>query len=376
MRQIANLTRPSTPPEPLDPKKLDFGKIFTPNFFVSEYRNGEWVNPRIEPLAPFALHPASTVFHYSQTVFEGLKAFRQDDGHVVLFRPDMNAKRLRRSCARLAIPEIDEALFLEAVSALVDNERNFVPRAPGCLYVRPTVIGTDASLGVKSASEFIFFVLTLPSGPYFKSAGEGPGAPGAIDVFVSKSVVRACPGGTGSAKTGGNYAGTLQVTEEARHFGCSQVLFLDAREHRYIEEMGGMNVMCVQNGRLRTPPLSDTILAGVTRESLLVLAKELGLQAGEEPIAIDDVMAGVKDGSVTELMACGTAAAVVGIRIPFFENGSKLQIPRTFPGRVTSALYEALVSLQYGRSPDRHGWLRKVEAAATAPPVRQSVGRG
>lgn len=376
MRQIANLTQPSTPPEPLDPKKLDFGKIFTPNFFVSEYRKGEWVNPRIQPLAPFALHPASTVFHYSQTVFEGLKAFRQDDGQIVLFRPDMNAKRLRRSSVRLAIPEIDETFFLDAVSALVENERNFVPRAPGCLYVRPTVMGVDASLGVKSASEFIFFVLTLPSGPYFKGTGEGPGAPGAIDVFVSKSVVRACPGGTGSAKTGGNYAGTLQITEEAKRFGCSQVLFLDARDHRYIEEMGGMNVMCVQNGRLRTPPLTDTILAGVTRESLLVIAKDLGLQASEEPIAIDEVVAGVNDGSVTELMACGTAAVVIGIRSLSFEDGSKIQFAGACPSRVTTALYEALVNIQYGRSPDRHGWVRKVVDTATAAPLRQSVGRG
>src|SRR5882762_1681530 len=159
MHHIENLTRPPTPDAPLDPRQLEFGKMFTPNFFVSEYRNGGWVNPRIQPLAPFALHPASTVFHYSQTVFEGLKAFRQDGGDIVLFRPEMNARRLQRSSDRLAVPEIDEAFFLEAVSALVENERYFVPSLPGCLYVRPTVIGVDASLGVKSASEFIFFVL-------------------------------------------------------------------------------------------------------------------------------------------------------------------------------------------------------------------------
>lgn len=373
MREIANLTRPAAPDEPLDPKKLEFGRMFTPNFFLADHRNGEWVNPRIQPLGPFALHPASTVFHYSQTVFEGLKAFRQDNGQVVLFRPDMNAKRLRRSCARLAIPPVDDALFLDAVSTLVDNERNFVPRAPGCLYVRPTIIGVDASLGVKSASEFIFFVLTLPSGAYFKGAGEGPGA---IDVLVSKSVVRACHGGTGSVKTGGNYAGTLQITEEAKKLGCAQVLFLDASDHRWVEELGGMNVMFVQSGRLRTPPLTDTILQGVTRESLLILAGDLGYQASEEPIAIDEVVAGVKDGSVTEIMACGTAAVVIGIRSLTFEDGSKVQIPGVCPGRVTTALYEALVGIQYGRSPDRHGWVREVSDAGAGAPVGQSVGRG
>jgi branched-chain amino acid aminotransferase len=367
MRHIANLTQPSVPLEPVDPKQLEFGKMFTPNFFITEYRNGEWNNPRIQPLGPFALHPASTVFHYSQTVFEGLKAFRHNDGQVALFRPDMNAKRLRHSCDRLAIPPIDEALFLDAIAALVENERHFVPPAPGCLYIRPTVMGVDASLGVKSASEFIFFVLTVASGPYFKGAGEGPGA---IDVFVTKSVVRACPGGTGSAKTGGNYAGTLRVTEEAKRFGCSQVLFLDAHDHRNVEEMGGMNVMFVQNGRLRTPPLTDTILAGITRQSLLVLAKELGFEASEERIAIDEVVAGVADGSITEMMACGTAAVVVGIRTLSFEDGSKIQLVGSGPGPVTRALYEALVGIQYGRSADRHGWIRKVCDTVAAAPLR------
>ena len=372
MREIANLTRPGMPDEPLDPKKLEFGKMFTPNFFVADYRNGEWANPRIQPLVPFVLHPASTVFHYSQTIFEGLKAFRRDSGDVVLFRPDMNAKRLRRSSTRLAIPHVDDALFLDAVSTLVDNERNFVPPSPGCLYVRPTVIGVDASLGVKSASEFIFFVLTLPSGSYFKGAGEGPGA---IDVLVTRSVVRACPGGTGSAKTGGNYAGTLEITEEAKQVGCAQVLFLDARDHRYLEELGGMNVMVVKNGRLLTPPLTDTILQGVTRESLLILARDLGYETREEPIAIDEVVAGVKDGSVTEIMACGTAAVVIGVKSLVFEDGSTVRLPGA-PGRVTSALYEALVGIQYGRSADRHGWVRQVPVVGAAGPVRQPVARG
>jgi branched-chain amino acid aminotransferase len=367
MRNIANLTQPGAPVEALDPRKLEFGKMFTPNFFVSEYRDGHWTNPRIEALGPFALHPASTVFHYSQTIFEGLKAFRQDEGPIVLFRPELNAKRLQHSADRLAIPRIDEAFFLDAVFSLVENERQFVPAAPGCLYIRPTVIGIDASLGVKSASEFVFYVLTLPSGPYFKGAGEGPGA---IDVFVTKSVVRAWPGGTGSAKTGGNYAGTLQVTELAKRVGCSQVLFLDARDHRLLEEMGGMNVMVVHRGRLRTPPLTDTILDGVTRSSLLVLARDLGIEAGEEPIGIDEVVSGVEDGSITEMMACGTAAVVIGIRSLTFEDGSKVRLAGNCPGQVTTTLYDALVGIQFGRSPDRHGWTRRVCETVSAVPLK------
>jgi branched-chain amino acid aminotransferase len=368
-REIANLTQPSSPRETLDPATLDFGKMFTPDFFLSEYRKGEWTAPRIQPIEPFALHPAANVFHYAQTVFEGLKAFRHEDGQIALFRPEMNAARFRRSAARLAIPQIDEAFFLQAVRALVENERNWVPREPGCLYVRPTVMGVEPSLGVKASNEYIFFILTLPSGKYFKGTGAGPGS---VDVLVSTSVNRAGHGGTGSVKAGANYAGTLEITEKAKTLGCSQVLFLN---EGHIDEMGGMNVMFVQNGRLRTPPLTDTILQGVTRDSLLTIAKDLGIETSEVPIALDDIVAGVKDGSVTDMIACGTAAVVIGIRSLLFEDGTRLQIPGAAPGRVTSLLYDTLVDIQYGRAADRHGWLQRVCRADAAEPARQSAVR-
>jgi branched-chain amino acid aminotransferase len=371
--KIQHLTQPGTPDEPLDPRQLEFGKMFTPNFFVSEYQNGGWRNPRIQPVEPFALHPASLVFHYSQTVFEGLKAFRQDGGRVVLFRPEMNARRFQQSADRLSIPQVDEEFFVQAIRELVENERHFLPGAPGCLYIRPTVMGVDATLGVKSASEFIFFILTLPSGGYFKGVGEGPGA---IDVLVTRSVVRAAPGGMGSVKAGANYAGTLKITEDAKAAGCAQVLFLDARDRQYVEEMGGMNIVFVENGRrLRTPPVTDTILRGVTRESLLILAKDLGLEVSETPIAIDEVAAGLRDGSISEVFACGTAAVVIGIRSLRFEDGTSIRTAGGCPGPVTSRLYETLVGIQYGRLPDRHGWIREVcptEAEAQTP---QAVGK-
>jgi branched-chain amino acid aminotransferase len=370
--KITHLARPSVPDEPLDPSQLEFGKMFTPNLFQTEYRNGEWRNPRIQRIEPFALHPASLVFHYSQTVFEGMKAFRQDNGRVVLFRPEMNAKRFQQSADRLSIPRVDEDLFIQAINELVEHERHFLPGAPGCLYIRPTVMGIDATLGVKSASEFIFFILTLPSGGYFKGAGEGPGA---IDVLVSQSVVRAAPGGMGSVKAGGNYAGTLRITEDAKAIGCSQVLFLDARDRRYVEEMGGMNIMFVQNGRLRTPPLTDTILRGVTRDSLLVLAADLGLEVSEELIAIDEIVEGVKAGTVSEIFACGTAAVVIGIRSLRFEDGSSVRTAIGGPGPVTTRLYETLVGIQYGRLPDRHGWIREVCPADAGAHTRQVVGK-
>ena len=345
--------------------------MFTPNFFVTEYRNGEWCNPRIQPVAPFALHPASLVFHYAQTVFEGLKAFRQQDGRVILFRPEMNAKRFQQSAERLSIPTVDEAFFVQAIHELVENERDFLPGEPGCLYIRPTAMGVDATLGVKSASEFIFFILTLPSGGYFKGAGEGPGA---IDVLVSTSVVRTAPGLMGSVKAGANYAGTLTITEHAKAVGCSQVLFLDSHDHRYVEEMGGMNIMFVQGNLLRTPPLTDTILRGVTRDSLLVLAKDEGLDVSEGPITIDEVLAGVKDGSIAEMFACGTAAVVIGIRSLQFEDGSSV-CTTSAPGPVTTRLYEALTAVQYGRVPDRHGWVREVCPADAGTSVHVAAGR-
>jgi branched-chain amino acid aminotransferase len=354
---ITNLTRPSMPTEPLVARKLEFGKMFTPNFFVADYRGGEWRNPRIQPLEPFSLHPASMVFHYCQTIFEGLKAYRHDNGRIVLFRPDLNAARFRRSAERMRLPDVSEAFFLEAVQSLVENERNFVPAAPGCLYVRPVLMGIDAALGVKSSNDFLFYILTLPSGPYFKDAGEGPGS---INVMVTRSTVRSAPGLMGSVKAGANYAGTLKVTEDAKALGCAQVLFLDARDHKYLEELGGMNVMVVQGNTLRTPPLGDTILNGVTRASLVEIARDLGMETSEAPISIDDVVAGVKNGSITDVMACGTAAVVIGIKRFVFDDGSSLELPGTVPAAATTRLYNALVDIQYGRAADTHGWVTEV----------------
>lgn len=361
--QISNTTQPSAPPAPLDPAKLEFGKTCSPNFFVMDYRNGEWVNARIQPVEPFKMHPVTSVLHYAQTIFEGMKAYRHDDGAIALFRPEMNAKRFRVTADRMMIPLIDETFFVEAVSALVENERYWVPPAPGCFYIRPTAMGVDEALGVKSASNFLFYILTLPSGPYFPGTGLGPKA---IDVFLSQSVARSAPGLTGNVKAGANYAGTLKITDHAKHLGCAQVLFLDAIQHQYVEEMGGMNVMFVQGNTLRTPPLAGTILNGVTRASLLQLGKDMGMDVSEAPITIDEVRAGARDGSIGEMLACGTAAVVMAIKSLKVEDGTTITFSEA-PGKVTSALYEALVGVQYGRLPDKHGWIRKVcrvEAAA------------
>jgi len=357
MRQIKNMAEVTHPAQSLDPSQIDFGKTFTPNLFRTEYRDGDWRDPRIEPLRPFELHPGAIVLHYAQTIFEGLKAYPHKDGKLTLFRPEMNARRFNRSATRMALPEVDEEFFLDAVRQLVETERFHVPPAPGSLYIRPTMIGSNPSIGVKAASECVFFILTLPAGSYFKEARSGPGA---VNVLVTETVARACPGGTGSVKAGGNYAVTLQVTREAVRRGCSQVLFLDPLKHQLIEEMGGMNVFFVRNGELVTPPLSDTILEGITRNTILHLAADLGISASERALDIEQVVAEINDGAISEAMACGTAAAVTGIGAFHFESGPVVRIGEGQPGPVTSQLYERLVGIQYGDYPDEHGWVQEV----------------
>jgi branched-chain amino acid aminotransferase len=350
---IANAAVATSPEHPLDPRKLEFGRVFAPDQFVMEYRDGHWGNARIEPLGTFSMHPAAVALHYAQEIFEGLKAFRQPDGSVRLFRPEMNARRMNSSAARMAMPEIDEELFVRACAELSAAERNYIPEYPGCLYLRPVMFATEPCIGVRAAQEFLFFVLALPSGSYFK---EVPTGLGAVDVLVSHSVARAAEGGTGAVKTGGNYAVTLKITMEAKRLGCAQVLFLDASEKRRIEEMGGMNILFVRNGALVTPALTGTILPGVTRDSILALAKDLGIPASEDTLFIDEILRGIEDGSVTEAIACGTAAVLTAIRSFKTEDGRTIHLPEA-PGRVTQAVYQKLVDIQYGRAADTHGWL-------------------
>lgn len=360
MLQIRNLATVTQPENSLDAATIDFGKTFTPNLFRMEYRDGAWRDPRIEGFRKFELHPAAIVFHYAQTIFEGLKAFRQNSGRIVLFRPEMNARRFNRSAARLAMPEVDEEFFVEAVRQLVTNERYHVPDRPGSLYIRPTMIGTEPTIGVKTANEYIFFILSLPTGSYFREARRGPGL---INVLVSESVVRACPGGAGNVKAGGNYAVTLGITGAAAKLGCSQVLFLDSAGQRRIEEMGGMNIFFVRDGALVTPPLCDTILAGITRDTILSLARELGIPASEEALYIDQVVEEIRGGRITEALACGTAAIVTGIGALQFESGESVRIGHDEPGPVSSRLYDRIVGIHYGDCPEEHGWIREVCAA-------------
>ena len=346
------------PQSALDPKQIIFGKTFAPNMFLCEYRNGEWRDARIEPLRSFSLHPASLVLHYAQSIFEGMKAFRQDDGSVALFRPEKNARRFVASAQRMCMPPVEEDLFLQAVTELTRVEEEFVLPYPGSLYLRPVLIGTEACIGVRASSEYLFYVMALPSGAYFPEAHGGAGA---VSVLISDSVVRAARGGTGAIKSAANYAVTLKVISDARHKDCVQVLFLDASAEQRVEEMGGMNIMFVERGVVVTPPLNDTILPGVVRDSILTLASDLGFATREDAYSFKELISKLKDGSIEESFACGTAATVTGIKEFKTEAGASYKLPA--PGPVSEKLHNHLVAVQYGKAADPHGWLRPVVEA-------------
>jgi branched-chain amino acid aminotransferase len=325
------------------------------------YEEGSWQSPVVEPLHNFSLHPAALVFHYAQAIFEGLKAYRWPDGNVGLFRPEMNARRFNSSARRMNMPEVSEQLFIDAVNNLVDLERAFVPPEPGSLYIRPSMIATEACLGVRASKEFTFFILTLPTGAYFPNA---PAGAGSIRVQVAESAARAAHGGTGNVKAAANYAVTLKTIEEAKKNHCDQVLYLDATGGRYVEEMGGMNVFFVREGQLLTPPIHDTILAGVTRDSIIRLAQHLAIPVAETPVQIDEVVRDIEAGKITEAMACGTAAIITGINSFRFEDGRVVEVGHgPTPGPISSRLYDILTGIQFGREKDPFGWVHRVERA-------------
>lgn len=350
-------TMPGTEQQ-LDPRKLAFGTVFSDRFYCAEYRDGKWLPGRVEPLHNFSLHPATLVLHYAQTIFEGLKAFRQPDGSVRVFRPDMNAHRFDASARRMGMPKLSDNMFVDAVTAVVAASAENVLEYPGSLYIRPVMFGSEPHIGVRASTQYIFYVMTLPAGAYFPDV---IGSAGAVNVYVAESVMRAFPGGTGNVKTAANYAVTLQVTTEAKQAGCSQVLFLDASPDRRVEEMGGMNIMFIEADTLVTPPLGGTILPGVTRDSILQLALDLNLKVREYAYTLGEMVEGIRSGRIGEAFACGTAAVITGIKAFQMQDGSTLKLANAVPGEVTTRLFDELVGIQYGKRPDRHGWLRPVE---------------
>ena len=332
-----------------------FGRVFSDHMVTIRYSEADsWHDARIEPRGPIPMDPAAAVLHYAQEVFEGLKAYKTADGGATLFRPRENAKRFQKSAERLAMPILPEEVFLEAVDQLVSIDREWIPDGDGSLYIRPYMFANEIFLGVKPSSNYLFIVIASSVGSYFKSGAD------AVSVWVSQEYTRAAPGGTGAAKCGGNYAASLLAQAEATRHGCDQVVFLDAAERKWVEELGGMNVFFVFNdGSLSTPPLGGTILPGVTRSSLLTLAKDKGIKVREERYSYDEWKADAHSGKLREAFACGTAAVVTAIGTVRAPEG-EFKIGNGGAGARTEELKAALVDIQRSRAADPHKWVHKV----------------
>ncbi len=351
-------------PEQVRAKLLEspgFGRVFTDHMITLRWSTGRgWHDGKLEPYGPLVLDPATAVLHYSQEVFEGLKAYRQDAGPVVAFRPYANAGRFRRSAARMAMPELPEEAFVQAIELLVTLDKDWVPaNAEQSLYLRPFMIATTVALGVgRPADSYLLLVIASPSGSVFAGGGLR-----AVSVWLAEGYTRAAPGGTGEAKTGGNYAASFLGQQQAVDNGCDQVVWLDAIEHRWVEEMGGMNLFFVygggQDARIETPPLTGTLLPGITRDSVLTLAPDLGIPASEGAISVEQWRSRCESGEITEVFACGTAAVITPVAEVKGATGS-WTIGDGQPGPVTMRLREQLLGIQFGRLPDPHGWVHKI----------------
>ncbi|MCO6007464.1 branched-chain amino acid aminotransferase [Actinoallomurus purpureus] len=339
-----------------------FGRLFTDHMITIRWdtENG-WHDARLEAYAPLTLDPATAVLHYAQELFEGLKAYRRADGSIVAFRPYANAARFNASCDRMAMPPLPEETFVRSLELLVDADRDWVPSQEGhSLYLRPFIIATERGLGVnRPSSSYLFIVIASPSASYF-TGGTGIKP---VSVWLSEDYTRAAPGGTGAAKCGGNYAAAFVAQAQAVREGCDQVVWLDANEHRWVEEMGGMNLFFVYgsgaDARVMTPALTGSLLPGITRDSLLKLAPDLGVPASEDRISTDQWREGNASGELTEVFACGTAAVITPVgRVKSAKD--EWLVGSGEPGPVTMRLREELVGVQYGERPDPYGWIHKL----------------
>ncbi|MDG4767283.1 branched-chain amino acid aminotransferase [Solwaraspora sp. WMMD406] len=333
-----------------------FGQIFTDHMVTIRYAEGKgWYDARVEPRGPIPMDPATAVLHYAQEIFEGLKAYQAADGGVTLFRPDANAARFVASAARMAMPALPEQTFLDSLRHLITTDRQWIPDGEdGSLYLRPFMFASEAFLGVRPAREYLYVVIASPVGSYF-SGGVKP-----VTVWASPHYTRAAPGGTGAAKCGGNYAASLVAQAEAMEHGCDQVVFLDAVQRRYVDELGGMNVFFVyDDGSIATPPLTGAILPGITRESVITLARRAGHEVTERPVGIDEWRADAASGKLRETFACGTAAVITPIGRVRSPEG-EFVVADGGPGEVTMALRQTLVDIQRGRVADQDGWVHRV----------------
>jgi len=341
------------PPETMS--GVVFGTQFTDHMFCMEWEDGKgWHNAEIKPYGPLLMEPSAMVLHYAQMAFEGLKAYQTDSGEHVLFRPRENFKRMNRTAQRMCLPELDIEEVLAALKQLLCLDSGWVPHESGTsLYIRPTIVATEEAIGLKVSSKYLFFIIMSPVGPYY-SQGFYP-----VKIMVTDKYVRAVPGGVGYAKTGGNYAASILAEKEAKEMGYTQVLWLDAVERRYIEEVGAMNIFFVINGELVTPQLTGSILPGITRMSVLELGKHWGLKVAERRISIDEVLTGIKDGSVTEVFGAGTAAVISPVGVLSYKE-EEYQVGNGETGPFANRFYEHLTGIQYGKEADPFGWVESI----------------
>ena len=338
--------------------KPGFGKYYTDHMVVAEWTEADgWSQSELQPYAPISLDPAAMVFHYGQEIFEGLKAYRQPDGGISLFRPEANAVRFQRSAARMALPELPTEAFLESLDALVKADAVWVPDKIGeSLYIRPFMFATEIGLGVRPTNRALYMLIATPAGAYFNPEN-------AVTVWISMEYVRAVPGGTGEAKCGGNYAASLIAQKEAAKEGCDQVVWIDAKERKWVEEMGGMNLYFVKgkgaDATVVTPMLTGALLPGITRDSILTVARDLGYKSEEAMISVDEWRDGVASGEITEIFACGTAAVVSPIGSAKSAKGTWITGDGT-PGPITMQIRNTLLGIQHGTIPDTHHWMRRV----------------
>ena len=329
-----------------------FGQVFTDHMVdICWSERGGWHRPRVQPYGPISLDPAASVLHYGQEIFEGLKAYRHPDGSVWSFRPDQNAKRMQRSARRMALPELPEEYFLQSLRELIAVDGHWTPGAPETsLYLRPFMFAKEAFLGIRPAKKVNYYLIASPAGAYF------PGGVNPVSIWLSTTYSRAGRGGTGQAKTGGNYAASLVAQMEAAENGCQQVMFLDSVEGKYLEELGGMNVVLVYSDGTLVTPASDTILEGITRDSILQLALDRGHAVERRPVALEEFRQGVASGDITEVFACGTAAVVTPIGQVLTPDGpiGSADAPA---GELTMSLREQLTDIQHGRAEDPYGWM-------------------
>ncbi|MCL2628937.1 MAG: branched-chain amino acid aminotransferase [Oscillospiraceae bacterium] len=358
MKYEFTIQKTTSPKEKPDPNTLKFGKTFSDHMFVMDFETGKgWHDGRIVPYGNLSLDPAAAVFHYGQEMFEGMKAYRTKDGRIQLFRPYMNAERTRKTNERMCMPDIDPELFVGAIKALVNVERDWIPEKEGTsLYIRPFIIADDPFLGVQAANHYMFIIILSPVGPYYDIPGGGM-AP--TKIFVEDEYVRAAVGGAGFAKVGGNYGAALKAQTRAADHGCAQVLWLDAIEHSYVEEIGTSNAFFMIGDEVITAPLLGTILPGVTRASVIELLNKWGIKVSERRLRIGDVVKAAEEGTLGEIFASGTAAVISPVGELKFKNSSII-IADGGVGPIAQRLYDTLYGIQTGTLADDMGWTVEV----------------